>query len=339
MLVLFGAVAPASAVGCALPASATASTPESEPGLTAAASTSPLLVGSPPQPIAPIRRSSAGSWRHDLLGPFPAQVLSKFMFSPRTAFAAASVFRCGGKRRCPCPNVLHAEGSSVWPRTPSGNDFFDQARDYVHQEMSFTPVATGLARDRFQRHGRGEDPLEAGEERLGSRRVRRPTLTSKSPRVARRTSRSRSCSKTRASCVPAHAPNGILDPMDPSDLLREVLARPDDDEPRLVYADWLQDQGDPRGEFIQVQCSFAGTAPGDDRLWRMGAREATLLRSHFAQWLPSGANPASPAARHFSFSRGFLSAGRRRRPGSSCPGTTPSSRRSPARSAGRSRDR
>jgi uncharacterized protein (TIGR02996 family) len=32
-------------------------------------------------------------------------------------------------------------------------------------------------------------------------------------------------------------------------LLQAVLASPDDDTPRLVYADWLEERGDPRGEF------------------------------------------------------------------------------------------
>ncbi len=37
--------------------------------------------------------------------------------------------------------------------------------------------------------------------------------------------------------------------------LRTILAAPDDDAPRLVYADWLDDQGEgERAEFIRVQC-------------------------------------------------------------------------------------
>ena len=39
-------------------------------------------------------------------------------------------------------------------------------------------------------------------------------------------------------------------------LLRAVLLDPADDAPRLVYADWLDDQGDPeRAEFIRVSCA------------------------------------------------------------------------------------
>ena len=41
-------------------------------------------------------------------------------------------------------------------------------------------------------------------------------------------------------------------------LLRGVEAAPDDDLPRLVYADWLDEHGrHARGEFIRVQCELA----------------------------------------------------------------------------------
>ncbi|HEY6033088.1 MAG TPA: TIGR02996 domain-containing protein [Kofleriaceae bacterium] len=31
---------------------------------------------------------------------------------------------------------------------------------------------------------------------------------------------------------------------------------PDDDRPRMVYADFLQQRGDPRGDFIALQCAY-----------------------------------------------------------------------------------
>ncbi len=67
-------------------------------------------------------------------------------------------------------------------------------------------------------------------------------------------------------------------------LLEAVLAARDDDRPRLVYADWLSEQGDPRGEFIAVQCARArmeADAPGQQALKE---REYTLLSSHEEQW-------------------------------------------------------
>jgi len=39
---------------------------------------------------------------------------------------------------------------------------------------------------------------------------------------------------------------------------RDILANPEDDTPRLIYADWLDDQGDEaRAEFIRLQCELA----------------------------------------------------------------------------------
>lgn len=38
-------------------------------------------------------------------------------------------------------------------------------------------------------------------------------------------------------------------------MLAAIDAAPDDDGPRSIYADWLQERGDPRGEFIALQRS------------------------------------------------------------------------------------
>ncbi|MFT3712350.1 MAG: TIGR02996 domain-containing protein [Archangium sp.] len=40
-------------------------------------------------------------------------------------------------------------------------------------------------------------------------------------------------------------------------LLKAITAAPDDDGPRLVYADWLEERGDARGEFIRLQVQLA----------------------------------------------------------------------------------
>ncbi len=74
-----------------------------------------------------------------------------------------------------------------------------------------------------------------------------------------------------------------------ADFLASILADPDDDTPRLQYADWLMERGDPRGEFIRVQCEIARIEgsesirdaaevvfPGD-RLQNLHAREHELL--------------------------------------------------------------
>ena len=48
--------------------------------------------------------------------------------------------------------------------------------------------------------------------------------------------------------------------------LADIRAHPDDDAPRLIYADWLEETGGPteavRAEFIRLQCALdAGSVP------------------------------------------------------------------------------
>ncbi len=47
--------------------------------------------------------------------------------------------------------------------------------------------------------------------------------------------------------------------------LQDIAADPDDDAPRMIFADWLEERGDPRGEFIRVQCQLARMAGNDPR--------------------------------------------------------------------------
>src|SRR6266511_6221714 len=67
--------------------------------------------------------------------------------------------------------------------------------------------------------------------------------------------------------------------------LQAVLDEPDDDAPRLIYADWLEERGDPRGEFIRVQCALARLPPDDPRRPELRAREQALLAEHRDAWL------------------------------------------------------
>src|SRR4051812_48307025 len=41
-------------------------------------------------------------------------------------------------------------------------------------------------------------------------------------------------------------------------LVAAIAANPDDDTPRLIFADWLQEHGeDDRAEFIRLECELA----------------------------------------------------------------------------------
>jgi uncharacterized protein (TIGR02996 family) len=50
------------------------------------------------------------------------------------------------------------------------------------------------------------------------------------------------------------------------ELLAAIWARPLEDAPRLIYADWLDERGDaPRAEFVRVQVEAARLSKWDDR--------------------------------------------------------------------------
>src|SRR5262249_55733501 len=51
--------------------------------------------------------------------------------------------------------------------------------------------------------------------------------------------------------------------------LREA---PDDDALRCIYADWLEERGDPRAEFLRGECLLAGVSPQDARYVELKAR-------------------------------------------------------------------
>jgi uncharacterized protein (TIGR02996 family) len=86
--------------------------------------------------------------------------------------------------------------------------------------------------------------------------------------------------------------------------LRQILAHPFDDGPRLVWADALDERGDPRGEFVRVQCELATKHPAHCRRpdiaeedWHRRSnpgcrgcallrRERELLLRHWRGWTP-----------------------------------------------------
>jgi uncharacterized protein (TIGR02996 family) len=68
--------------------------------------------------------------------------------------------------------------------------------------------------------------------------------------------------------------------------LADICANPDDDAPRLIYADWLQEQGDEdSAEFIRVQIERSRLPEWDARQVRLRLREEALLKEHQDEWL------------------------------------------------------
>lgn len=81
-------------------------------------------------------------------------------------------------------------------------------------------------------------------------------------------------------------------------LLRAVYADPADDSARLVYADWLTEQGDERGEFITLQVQRAQT----------GAEPSKRERQLEKKWARAWLGPLQPVLlkRDLVYRRGFL---------------------------------
>jgi uncharacterized protein (TIGR02996 family) len=84
--------------------------------------------------------------------------------------------------------------------------------------------------------------------------------------------------------------------------LRSILENPDDDTPRLVYADWLEERDDPRGEFIRVQCRLEKMGGDDPLRSDLEARERDLLARHVEGWV----GPLRPWLTGWKFRRGFV---------------------------------
>ena len=101
-------------------------------------------------------------------------------------------------------------------------------------------------------------------------------------------------------------------------LLREVLRVPDEDTPRLVYADWLQEQGEgERAEFIRASIRLSLARPGHE--WgygsppgASGSDERTMFdfagKGVFASVMEAVPTPAYwTIARNLKVVRGFVS--------------------------------
>ena len=68
--------------------------------------------------------------------------------------------------------------------------------------------------------------------------------------------------------------------------LREIRFSPDDEDQRAVYADWLEERGDPRAEFLRVDRELAQTAPDQpDRRTELIERRTVLKRQIDLRWI------------------------------------------------------
>jgi uncharacterized protein (TIGR02996 family) len=91
----------------------------------------------------------------------------------------------------------------------------------------------------------------------------------------------------------------------PQAFLDAIVADIEDDAPRLIYADWLDEQGDSdRAEFIRVQVERARLPTWDAAQVRLRLREQELLKLHGESWLAE--LPAIKGARWEGFRRGIV---------------------------------
>jgi uncharacterized protein (TIGR02996 family) len=84
-----------------------------------------------------------------------------------------------------------------------------------------------------------------------------------------------------------------------------IIESPDDDGLRLIFADWLQENGGPgeaRGEFIRVQVERALPDLDEVRQAKNWLREQELLAAHEGEWVA----PLRPWVREWRFERGFV---------------------------------
>ncbi len=73
-------------------------------------------------------------------------------------------------------------------------------------------------------------------------------------------------------------------------LIAAIHAAPDDDTPRLVYADWLEERGGVddvlRARFIRMQCESARLEPGDQVKERLDMRCQQIAGKCAQRWFP-----------------------------------------------------
>lgn len=85
--------------------------------------------------------------------------------------------------------------------------------------------------------------------------------------------------------------------------LQSICESPADDGPRLIYADWLDDHGQPeRAEFIRTQIRLASIDEWDPARPDLLRREQALLRKYVKKW----SKEVAKFTKRIEFVRGFI---------------------------------
>src|SRR5262245_30130501 len=87
---------------------------------------------------------------------------------------------------------------------------------------------------------------------------------------------------------------------------RDVCDNPGDRGLRLIYADWLEDQGDresvERAELVRLQLELEGLTDDDPRQWALSDRADAIIHN----WGPRWTEPVRELVRSERFHGGFV---------------------------------
>lgn len=86
------------------------------------------------------------------------------------------------------------------------------------------------------------------------------------------------------------------------EFLTAIIEHPEDDGPRIAYANWLKKQGDPRGEFIHLGCKMAKKKERTPPHNRLRIRIEELLKEYGKEWK----GPFEKLGIECDFRRGFI---------------------------------
>lgn len=88
--------------------------------------------------------------------------------------------------------------------------------------------------------------------------------------------------------------------------VEEIRRNPDDVVPRLIYADYLEETGDARGELIRVQCELHDLPDGDPQKAALFNRERELFDQHGERWVQPLRELGATGVTRACFSGGLL---------------------------------
>ncbi len=95
-------------------------------------------------------------------------------------------------------------------------------------------------------------------------------------------------------------------PPEQEGLMRAIVAAPEDDAPRLIYADWLEEHGDAeQADFIRASLELHGLAANDPRRNALADQVKATAEARGREWL-SAVGIASADELEPTFSRGCV---------------------------------